>query len=57
MLLCLSPAFVRPIGHTVHRAADAQRHQHPGYGAASGHDSGGKTLPQNEVMRRVCEVS
>ena len=34
MLLRLSPAPVRPPGHAVHRAPDAERNQHPGYGAA-----------------------
>lgn len=34
MLLRLSPAPVRPSGHAVHRAPDAERNQHPGYGAA-----------------------
>lgn len=34
MLLRLSPTLVRPFGHAVHRAPDAERNQHPGYGAA-----------------------
>lgn len=34
LLLRLSPAPERPFGHAVHRAPDAERHQHPGYGAA-----------------------
>lgn len=33
MLLRLSPTLVRPSGHAVHRAPDAERNQHPGYGA------------------------
>lgn len=53
MLLRLSPGFVRPLRHTVHSAADAQRHQHPSYGAA-GH-RGGKRYDAKRC--RVCEVS
>lgn len=34
MLLRLSPTLVRPLGHAVHRAPDAERDQHPGYGTA-----------------------
>lgn len=34
MLRRLSRAPVRPFGHAVHRAPDAQRNQHPGNGAA-----------------------
>lgn len=34
MLLRLSPTLVRPFGHAVYGAPDAERNQHPGYGAA-----------------------
>lgn len=44
MLLRLSPAFVRPARQRVHRAPDAQRHQHPSYGAARHRDGGPKRL-------------
>lgn len=30
VVLRLSPTLVRPFGHAVHRAPDAERNQHPG---------------------------
>lgn len=44
MLLRLSPILVRPTGHAVHRAPDAERNQHPGDGAAAGHADRNETI-------------
>lgn len=55
MLLRLSPTLVRPLGHAVHRAPDAECHQHPGYGTA-GHAVFKVKLPLHGAYDHRCCV-